>query len=154
MKLSTRGRYGLRAMIDLAQTNDPGPVTTHAIAERQGISERYLEQLMVPLKRAGLVKSIRGSQGGYILGRKAGEITAGDIIRVLEGPIAPVECVSETNPEICDRSDYCITRVIWEKVRNSVAGVLDSYTLEELAVKDRVLLKKLTDLSTREETVK
>lgn len=133
MKLSTRGRYGLRAMIDMAQTNEIGPIATRAIAERQGISERYLEQLMVPLKRAGLVKSVRGSQGGYVLGKKPQDITAGDIIRVLEGPIAPVECVSEINPETCSRADYCVTRVIWTKVRDSIAEVLDSYTLLDLA---------------------
>lgn len=133
MKLSTRGRYGLRAMIDMAQSTDQNPIATHSIAERQGISERYLEQLMVPLKRAGLVKSIRGSQGGYLLGKSPEDITAGDIIRVLEGPIAPVECVSEINPETCDRSDYCITRTLWAEIRNSVAKVLDSYTLADLA---------------------
>lgn len=142
MKLSTRGRYGLRAMIDMAQSEDTGPIATHTIAERQGISERYLEQLMVPLKRAGLVKSIRGSQGGYILGRSTDDITAGDIIRVLEGPIAPVECVSEHNPESCERSDYCITRVIWAKVRDSIAEVLDSYSLTDLANESKKLPKE------------
>lgn len=142
MKLSTRGRYGLRAMIDMAQSEDKGPIATHTIAERQGISERYLEQLMVPLKRAGLVKSIRGSQGGYVLGRNPDDITAGDIIRVLEGPIAPVECVNEQNPEICERSDYCITRVVWTKVRDSIAEVLDSYSLTDLAQESQRLPAK------------
>jgi len=120
-------------MIDMALSNDQNPVTTHTIAERQNISERYLEQIMVPLKRAGLVKSIRGSQGGYILGRNPRDITVGDIVRVLEGPIAPVECVSETNPEPCERSDYCVTRALWAKVRDSISQVLDSYTLADLA---------------------
>lgn len=142
MKLSTRGRYGLRAMIDMAQSEDKSPIATHTIAERQGISERYLEQLMVPLKRAGLVKSVRGSQGGYVLGRKPGDITAGDIIRVLEGPIAPVECVSEHNPEICERSDYCVTRILWAKVRDSIAEVLDSYSLNDLAQESQKLPAK------------
>jgi len=119
-------------MIDMAQSEANNPIATHTIAERQGISERYLEQLMVPLKRAGLVKSIRGSQGGYILGRKPDTITAGDIIRVLEGPIAPVECVSETNPDLCSRADFCVTRDIWSKVRDAITDVLDSYTLEDL----------------------
>ena len=142
LKLSTRGRYGLRAMIDMAQSEDKGPIATHTIAERQGISERYLEQLMVPLKRAGLVKSIRGSQGGYILGKNPDDITAGDIIRVLEGPIAPVECVSEQNPEACERSDFCITRVLWTKVRDSIAEVLDSYSLADLALESQKLPAK------------
>ena len=97
------------------------------------MSERYLEQLMVPLKRAGLVKSVRGAQGGYILARNPQDITAGDIIRVLEGPIAPVECVSESNPEACSRADFCVTRSLWTKVRDSIAEVLDSYTLADLA---------------------
>ncbi|MCX5780887.1 MAG: Rrf2 family transcriptional regulator [Firmicutes bacterium] len=139
MKLSTRGRYGLRAMIEMALTEDKSPIATRTIAERQGISERYLEQLMVPLKRAGLVKSVRGSQGGYNLGRDPEKITAGDIIRVLEGPIAPVECVSETNPESCQREDYCVTRLLWTKVRDSIAEVLDSYTLADLAKESALL---------------
>ncbi len=138
MKLSTRGRYGLRALIDMAQSDEKGPIATHTIAERQGISERYLEQLMVPLKRAGLVKSVRGSQGGYILGRDPEQITAGDIIRVLEGPIAPVDCVSENNPEICQREDYCVTRELWSKVRDSIATVLDAYTLADLARENKL----------------
>jgi len=133
MKLSTRGRYGLRAMIDMAMSEEKSPIATHTIAEREGLSERYLEQLLVPLKRAGLVKSVRGSQGGYILARNPQDITAGDVIRVLEGPIAPVECVSETNPEFCSRSDFCVTRSLWTKVRDSIVQVLDSYTLADLA---------------------
>ena len=133
MKLSTKGRYGLRAMIDMASCEDNTPIATRCIAEREGLSERYLEQLMVPLKRAGLIKSVRGSQGGYILARDPQDITAGDIIRVLEGPIAPVECVSEFNPEKCTRSDICVTRTLWSQVRDSSAQVLDSYTLADLA---------------------
>lgn len=133
MKLSTRGRYGLRAMIDMAMSEEKTPISTHSIAAREGLSDRYLEQLMVPLKRAGLVKSVRGSQGGYILARNPQDITAGDVIRVLEGPIAPVECVSESNPESCYRSDICVTRNLWTKVRDSIVQVLDSYTLADLA---------------------
>jgi Rrf2 family protein len=120
-------------MIDMAQSEEKDPIATRTIAERQGISERYLEQLMVPLKRAGLIKSVRGSQGGYTLAKNPQDITAGDIIRVLEGPIAPVECVSEINPDACSRADYCVTRIIWTKVRDSIAEVLDSYTLADLA---------------------
>lgn len=142
MKLSTRGRYGLRAMIDIAQCKDDGPIAIHSIAEHQGLSERYLEQLMVPLKRAGLVKSIRGSQGGYILGQDPDTITAGDIIRVLEGPIAPVDCISETNPETCERAEDCITRILWAEVRDSIIGVLDSYSLSDLAGESQELLAK------------
>jgi Rrf2 family protein len=126
-------------MVDMAQSEDKGPIAIRTIAERQGISERYLEQLMVPLKRAGLVKSVRGSQGGYTLGKNPQDITAGDIVRVLEGPIAPVDCVSENNPEACSRADYCVTRVVWTKVRDSIAEVLDSYTLAGLAQESQKL---------------
>lgn len=132
MKLSTKGRYGLRAMLDMAQNEEEGPIASHTIAQRQEISERYLEQLLIPLKQAGLVKSIRGSQGGYVLGRAPKDISVGDIIRVLEGPLAPVDCVNEVNPDECKRSDYCVTRIIWAKVRDSVAEILDSYSLEDL----------------------
>ncbi|MDS1029132.1 Rrf2 family transcriptional regulator [Bacillota bacterium LX-D] len=132
MKLSTKGRYGLRALVDLASYKSKGPVATRVIAERQGISERYLEQLLVSLKQAGLVKSVRGAQGGYILAREPKDIKVGEIIRILEGPIAPVECVSEINPEDCVRSETCITKNIWSKLRDAMVEVLDSYTLEDL----------------------
>ncbi|KAF1085161.1 HTH-type transcriptional regulator CymR [Sporotomaculum syntrophicum] len=135
MKLSTKGRYGLRAMIELAQSTEEGPITIHSIASRQDIPERYLEQLMAPLRRAGLVKSVRGFQGGYILVKNAEDITAGDIIRALEGPIAPVECVSEVSPEACERSEHCVTRDLWIKMRDSIAEVLDAYSLADLAGK-------------------
>lgn len=141
MKLSTKGRYGLRAMLDMAMFNEEGPIATHTIAERQGISERYLEQLLIPLKQNGLVKSIRGSQGGYLLGRNPKDISVGDIIRVLEGPIAPVECVSEVNPDECQRADYCVTRIIWSQVRDAISNVLDSYSLEDLVKKSAQLGK-------------
>jgi Rrf2 family protein len=137
MKLSTKGRYGLRAMLDMAQNQEEGPITTHTIAQRQDISERYLEQLLIPLKQAGLVKSIRGSQGGYILGRTAKNISVGDIIRVLEGPLAPVDCVNELNPDDCKRADSCVTRLIWTKVRDSVTEILNSYSLEDLVNESR-----------------
>ena len=105
-------------MIDMAISEEQSPIATHTIAEREGLSERYLEQLMVPLKRSGLVKSVRGSQGGYVLARRPEDITAGDIIRALEGPIAPVECVSEVNPEECGRSTLLPHR--WSKIRDSM----------------------------------
>ncbi|MFZ3132198.1 MAG: Rrf2 family transcriptional regulator [Desulfosporosinus sp.] len=132
MKLSTKGRYGVRVMFDLAQHMGEGPVSLKSIVERQDMSEHYLEQLVFGLRKAGLVKSVRGAQGGYLLGREPGKITVGDIIRVLEGPIAPVDCVSEENPECCAIADYCVTRTIWKKVRDSIAEVLDSITLETM----------------------
>lgn len=146
MKLSTKGRYGLRAMLDIATNQDKGPITIRLIGEHQGLSERYLEQILIPLKQAGLVKSIRGSQGGYVLGRDAVNITVGDIIRVLEGPIAPVECVNETNPEECNRADYCVTRIIWSKVRDSIAEVLDSYSLDDLVRESQEMSNKVSHI--------
>ncbi len=132
MKLSTKGRYGLRAMLEIALQHAKGPVPIHVIAEHQNLSSRYLEQLLIPLKQNGLVKSVRGSQGGYILGREADKITVGDIIRALEGPISPVDCVNELNPDECDRAEFCVTRRIWSKLRDSMNQVLDSYSLEDL----------------------
>lgn len=132
MKVSTKGHYGVQAMFDLAQHHGEGPISLKSIAGRQDLSEHYLEQLIAGLRKAGLVKSVRGAQGGYILSRDPGEIKVGDIIRVLEGPIAPVECVTENGPESCMKAEYCITRNVWEKVRVSIEEVLDSITLEDM----------------------
>ena len=119
-------------MFDLAQHLGEGPISLKSIAERQGISEHYLEQLISGLRKTGLVKSVRGAQGGYVLGREPEKIRVGDIIRVLEGPIAPVDCVSEEDPESCLKAEFCVTRTIWEKVRDSIADVLDSITLADM----------------------
>ncbi len=133
MKFSTRARYGLRAMVDLAQNYAAGePIPLFQIAERQGISEGYLEQLITFLRKGGLVRSVRGAQGGYLLSREPSKITAGEIIRCLEGPLSPTNCVSEDDPETCERADACVTRLLWERVRKSVAHVLDTTTLEDL----------------------
>lgn len=135
MKLSTKGRYGLTAMVDLALNAGEGPVSLKSIAERQGLSEHYLEQLISGLRKKGIVNSVRGAQGGYVLGKKAEDIRVGDIIRVLEGPIAAFECEANDDPECCERQDYCVTRTIREKVRDPVEDVLDSISLADL-VKD------------------
>jgi len=119
-------------MFDLAQHLGEGPIALKSIAERQEISEHYLEQLISGLRKAGLVKSVRGAQGGYLLGRDPDKITVGEIIVVLEGPIAPVDCVLENDPDCCAKAEHCITRTIWEKVRNSVNEVLDSITLADM----------------------
>lgn len=133
MKLSTKGRYGLKAMLDLAVHNNEGQVVLKSIAERQGLSESYLEQLFAVLKKAGLVKSIRGSQGGYTLGEDPDKISVGDILRSLEGSMAPTDCVSE-NCEVhhCDNSDRCVTRGVWEKIRDGINSIIDNITLQEL----------------------
>jgi Rrf2 family cysteine metabolism transcriptional repressor len=133
LRFSTRARYGLRAMLDLALHYNPSePIPLVQVAERQGISEGYLEQMMSFLRKGGLVRSVRGALGGYILAREPVNITVGEIIRCLEGPLSPTGCVSEDNPEQCLRSDTCVTRGLWERVRESVAEVLDGTTLEDL----------------------
>ncbi len=108
------------------------PVPLFRIAEKQGISEGYLEQMMTFLRKGGLVRSVRGAQGGYLLAREPAKITSGEIVRCLEGPISPTGCVNETDPERCARSEYCVTRRLWEKVGKSVAEVLDNTTLLDL----------------------
>ena len=130
MKLSTKGRYGARAMLDLALHYGQGPVSIKDIAEREEISERYLVHLMVSLKSAGLVKSIRGAHGGFTLARPPAEIKLGEIVHVVEGSIAPVECAED--PKICSRSSYCVTRDIWIEMNEAMGKVLDSATLEDM----------------------
>lgn len=132
MKLSTKGRYGLKAMFDLAIHYGEGPISLKSIAERQVISEHYLEQLIAGLRKAGLVNSVRGAQGGYMLAYKPSEITVGNIIRVLEGPLGPADCVLEDEPASCQNSDYCVTRSVWEKIRLSISQVIDSITLQNM----------------------
>lgn len=132
MKLSTKGRYGVKAMLDLALHNCEGQISLKSIAERQNISENYLEQLFATLRKAGLVKSVRGAQGGYALAQSPESTTVGAILRALEGSLAPVDCVIENDPVLCERSEGCITRLVWEKIRDSVNSVVDSITLENL----------------------
>jgi Rrf2 family transcriptional regulator, cysteine metabolism repressor len=123
MKISTKGRYGLTIMMELAARFGEGPTSLKSIAQRQGLSEHYLEQLIAPLRNAELVKSVRGAYGGYILTKKPEEITAGDVIRVLEGPISPVEFEEEEDPA---------KRDLWLRIRNAISEVLDSTTLDDL----------------------
>lgn len=123
MKISTKGRYGLTIMMELANRYGEGPVSLKSIAQRHDLSEHYLEQLIAPLRNAGLVKSIRGAYGGYVLARQPEEITSGEIIRVLEGPISPVEFAEEEDPA---------KRYLWLRIRDSISAVLDSTTLKDL----------------------
>lgn len=137
MQISTRGRYGLRAMVDMALHATEGPMALRVIAERQGISESYLEQVFTSLRKAGLVRASRGSQGGYELSRPAGEITVGEILRALEGPIVPVHCVGDSQ---CEREKYCITRPFWEELRDKINGFLDSTSLQDLSDRARMIV--------------
>ncbi|NMA84288.1 MAG: Rrf2 family transcriptional regulator [Epulopiscium sp.] len=132
MKLSTKGRYGLKIMLDLAINGQNGHIALNSIAERQGLSEHYLEQLIAVLRKAGLVQSMRGAQGGYILAKPLDEITIGDILRTLEGSLAPVDCVIEDQEIDCDKSEFCVTKTVWMKVRDSINEVVDNITLEDL----------------------
>ena len=132
MKFSTKGRYGLKAMLDLAVHNNEGQVVLKNIAERQGLSENYLEQLFAVLKKAKLVTSIRGSQGGYSLAKDPNRITVGDILRPLEGKLVSTDCVVE-NGKLCS-SEYncCVTKSVWLKIQDGINDVTDSITLEQL----------------------
>lgn len=132
MKLSTKGRYGLKAMFDLALNYGEGPIALNNIAERQSISVHYLEQLIATLRKAGLVKSVRGAQGGYMLADRPQNVTVGDVIRTLEGPIAPSECVIEDEDNDCTKASYCVTRTIWEKIKYSIDNVIDSISLQDM----------------------
>lgn len=123
MKISTKGRYGLTIMMELANRFGEGPTSLKSIAEKHQLSEHYLEQLVAPLRNAGLVKSIRGAYGGYILSKSAEQVTAGEVIRVLEGPISPVDFTEEDDPA---------KRDLWIRIRDSIADVLDSTTLASL----------------------
>lgn len=143
MILSTKGRYGLKMMYELALSYGTGPMSLKEIAKKQQLSETYLEQLIAHLKKAGLVTSIRGAQGGYELSRKPEKITVGEIIRLLEGPLAPSECVLDEEPE-CSRADYCVTRLIWEKIMESINNVIDSITLNDM-INDYYRLKQMKE---------
>lgn len=123
MKISTKGRYGLTIMMELATKFGEGPTSLKSIAEKHQLSEHYLEQLVAPLRNSGLVKSVRGAYGGYILSRAPDEITSGEVIRVLEGPISPVDFMEEDDPA---------KRDLWVRIRDSIAEVLDSTTLAYL----------------------
>ncbi|SCZ81769.1 RrF2 family transcriptional regulator [Acidaminobacter hydrogenoformans] len=134
MKLSTRGRYGLKAMFDLALNDGDAPISLTSIAERQGISVNYLEQLIAPLKKADLVKSVRGAQGGYLLNKPADQITVADILIVLEGPLGPTECVRLLGDDACEQADYCVTHMIYEKMRDSLLQVVTTITLKDMVL--------------------
>lgn len=133
MKLSTKGRYGLRAVVDLAIHGREEAVALSTVSERQEISISYLEQLIAKLKKAGIVNSVRGSQGGYFLAKDPNEISVGDILRALEGDLNPVAC-----PEIvkstasCSGADMCVTKYVWMRISDSINSTVDTMMLSEL----------------------
>lgn len=131
MKLSTKGRYGLRALIDLAMHSETEAVSISSVAQRQNISESYLEQLVAKLKKAGLVNSIRGAQGGYKLARPADTISVGDILRALEGNLDAVECPGLTGAG-CEEGDLCVTKYVWKRINESITRTVDEMMLDQL----------------------
>lgn len=140
MKLSTRGQYSARAMLDIAINSEGGkPVQLRDIARRQDIPEKYLERLIGSLRAAGLLKSLRGAQGGYLLSRPPAEIRLSEIIQIVEGPISPVECVD--SPNICQRSHDCVAREIWDGLKQAVYDALSAITLEKMTAMQKAKLE-------------
>ena len=137
MKLSTRARYGLRALIDLGLYSKDEAVSLQNIAGRQNISVSYLEQLMALLKRAGLVRSSRGACGGYQLGKPAEEISVGDVLRVLEGGLEAAACPGIENDGSCQGADICVAKIVWKRINDSITDAVDTLMLNELIEESR-----------------
>lgn len=130
MKLSTKGRYAARAMLELASAYGTGPMRLREIAQNQEISVRYLERMMNAMVTAGLVRSTRGQRGGFALSKSPNTILLSQVVQAAEGPLSIVECVDD--PEFCSRYEFCVTREIWEKLRAAVEDVLNSFTLQDM----------------------
>lgn len=147
MKLSTKARYGVRALLDLATQSNRDPVQIRKIAERQGISEKYLWHLLDYLRTAGLVRSVRGFGGGFVLAKDPSEIKLSEVFKVLEGPVSIVDCISGLQE--CDRARDCVTREIWSRVNEAVADVLDSITLADLVERHDAVQKRCKRVASR-----
>lgn len=132
MNLSTKGRYGLRALCELAMQSNDKPVSLTRIAELQDLSLKYLEQIFHLLKKAGYIKSVRGVNGGYLMNKPPSEITVGEILRLLEGDVAPIHCVSDECVEECKHGEECITKPFWEELSQTVYKVMDDKTIQDL----------------------
>lgn len=141
MKLSSRARYGLRALIDLAVHSVTESVSISSIAARQGLSEAYLEQLMAKLKKAGLVISARGAQGGYKLAKSAKDISVGDVLRALEGNLDAVQCAG-LSEEGCQGSQLCVSKYVWQKINESISKTVDDMKLDILVEESRAAQEK------------
>ncbi|ENZ01626.1 Rrf2 family transcriptional regulator [Clostridium thermobutyricum] len=129
MKLSTKGRYGVKAMVDLAINYGEAPVSIKTISKRQNISEYYLEQLFSPLRKAKLIRSIRGAQGGYVLNKEPKEIRVSDIMYILEGPIEIADCIDGV---ACNNVECCATRMLWKRIKESIDEVMEGVTLQDI----------------------
>jgi len=134
LKLTTKGRYGLRAVIDLAMYAKNDPVSLSDVAERQNISISYLEQLVAKLKKTGIVQSTRGAQGGYALAKAPEEISVGEILRALEGSLSPVDCsaVDGEGETECSASNFCVTKYVWKRINDSINDTVNNMFLSEL----------------------
>lgn len=150
MRVSTKGRYGLRAMVDLAEHEEGKAIPIRKISERQNISEQYLEQLFATLRKAELVKSVRGAHGGYMLNHDPEDISAADILTTLEGPIAPVDCVVED--DFCNYIDKCVIHGLWEELADAINGVINNMTLADL--RDKAIKEKERDNKAKKEKIK
>ena len=131
MKISTKGRYALRMLLDLAKNTDAGFISLKEIAERQGISKQYLEQIVALLHTSTILRANRGKQGGYMLAKKPSQITVGQILRITEGSLAPVACL-EDDVNQCDRADFCITLSMWKGLDKVITEYLDGITLQSM----------------------
>ncbi|MCD7745253.1 MAG: Rrf2 family transcriptional regulator [Lachnospiraceae bacterium] len=141
MRLSTKGRYGLRAMVDLALYSEAEAVSISSVSERQEISESYLEQLIAKLRRAKLVVSTRGAQGGYQLARPADQITVGDVLRALEGDLRAVDC-GAFSEEGCDGADLCVTKYVWQRINESIDRAMDDIYISQLVEESKKMADK------------
>ena len=142
MKLSTKGRYGLRALIDLALYSEEEAIPISSVAARQGISESYLEQLFGKMRKAGLIMSARGAQGGYRLARPASDISVGDILRSLEGNLDAVECPGLKEDAGCEGADLCVTKYVWQRINESITEAVDEIKLDQLVNESRKAYEK------------
>lgn len=145
MKLSTRARYGLRALIDLGLYSKNEAVSLQSIAGRQNISVSYLEQLMALLKKAGLVKSLRGACGGYRLGKPADEISVGDVLRVLEGSLDAAVCPGIDDEGSCQGADICVAKIVWKRINDSITNAVDTLMLSQLIDESRRIHEEKCD---------
>ncbi len=135
MKVSTKGDYGVRALVELAHHYGEGPMQSALIAARQEVPEPYLDQLLTTLRRAGFIRSVRGPQGGHALIREPGEVKLSEVMEALEGSLAPLACVDD--PESCTKSGGCVQRDVWEQVRDATRAILENVSIGDLAEKER-----------------
>jgi len=143
MQISTKARYATRAMVELALNYGRGPLQLKEISKRQDISDKYLEQVMFPLRTKGYIYTLKGNRGGYMLARPPEEITLYDIVQTLEGSLAPVPCAD--NPEVCNRSEQCAVKGVWSRIKELIAGELQRITLADLAAEQKNKQENLAD---------